>query len=489
MESKVEPTSPPVWSLFPVKHPDGTTSYYASNFSESLGNSVFKGYPCRLISTQNSYLRPCRIKGNELQIDESHPIAIKIYDKDKHPSAFQYYASEIALLSIEDKDVLIMELIDGFHIYPHSDDNPKLKGLTFFQAVDICWQLVLELNRLHYQNRWGQGIVHGDIKGENVKIRIKEFPTQLGKQYKIDVQYLDLDYAKPISSSSQTPEGTAEHLAIELLNGLYSESSDFFALSPLLLSIFGAENPLRDILAFRNSNTHLQQDELVKALREISFNTDGFLTHFDSKPKPIIAGILEEFIVKMGGKEKRDRPTADAILEFFTALRQLCLFAESSPDSEQCLLRLCVASGNESWLQERAMQNLFLNLEFSLQKRLIGLMTVKQIAPLYKIAKESEAPSSLTTELRSQAAVFLAEAGLSLKKPSFIRVMFSSALNQVDIQWLLECFEHHDMDRFNSLEHEKRRKKLEQCAEKELAPLIELIIEDLQKAPNLGVKP
>ncbi|MCE0722936.1 MULTISPECIES: protein kinase domain-containing protein [Legionella] len=482
MTNKEKGKKPLPFTLFPVQQRQGSIVYYVSDFSEELGDSVYRGYQCTLVNANPIHLKPRHVKKEELKIDHNSPVAIKLYDGKHHPSPFQFYASEIAVLDIKGRDVLIMDYIDGFHIYPDARDNPELNQLTFLQVVEISWQLILQLNTLHYRNTSGPAIVHGDIKGENIKIKIKEIETPEGKKYKVDVSFLDLDYAKLITDMPQIPQGTPEHVAIEILNGNYSESSDFFALSPLLLSLFGAHNPLKKIIEFRNNNMHMKRDELIRTFRDIGFCTEGLFEHFKEKPDLFVCELVKKFILNMGKKNREDRPSPNAILEFFTALRQLSLLEESNNfdiEKKSYFLRLSIAAQEEHWLTEKKYQTLFFHLDEHLQNRLITLMSMNQCVLFYKIAQESNAPAPLINQLRRAVADHLAEQICFLKKPSWTTSFFSSPPTSKDIQWLLYCYEHNDSADFYSTSHEKTRKKLEQCSKKSLAPLISIITEGL----------
>ncbi len=465
-------------TLFPVQKNNGRVVYYSCDFSEELGGDVYKGYHCTFINPDVTYLKPCRITKEELDINKELPVAIKLYDGKQHPSAYQFYASKIATLNMDNRDVLIMDFVDGFHIYPDLQDNPQLKQLTFFQAVDIAWQLILGLNHLHYKNTSGPSIVHGDIKGENIKISLK---LAKDNKYKIDVSYLDLDYAKPIVSRVQDVQGTPEHLALELLDGYYSEASDFFALSPLLLSIFGAHNPLQKIIEFRDSHKHMEPAELVRKFRDIDFCTKGLFEHFDKKVEPFVCQLIERFILKMGEKNKQNRPSADAVLEFFTALRQLNLADESTEDRDSYLLRLFVIAQDERWLTDKKYQTLFFNLDENLQNRLIALMNINHSIPLYRAAQENSASVTLVDELRKNIASYLSQKSAVLKPPSKLVSIFFSPVTQKEVQWLLQCYEHNDVVDFYSSKNEKIRIKLEQCTEKTIAPLIAIVAEGIKK--------
>ncbi|WP_131777543.1 protein kinase domain-containing protein [Legionella cherrii] len=472
------------FTLFPVTQLNGTVVYYACDFSQELGHSVYMGHQCTLIHNEPIDFKPRRVNKEELIIDEKKPVSIKLYDDRQHPSPFQFYASQKALLNIEGRDVLIMDYIDGFHIYPDSSDNPELNQLTFFQAVDVSWQLILRLNHLHYNNTSGPPIVHGDIHGENVKIKMNAIMDAEEKRYKFEVSYLDLDYAKPIIRRPQIPQGTPEHIACEILQGDYSESSDFFALAPLLLSVFGAKNPLKKIIEFRNNNPHMKSDKLIRAFRELGFCSEGLFEHFDNKPSPFICELIKKFILQMGEKNKENRPSPDAVLEFFTALRQLLLLDEYDPltadeDKGRYLLRLCVAAKEERWLTEKKYQTLFFSLNEHLQNRLITLMNQNQCIILYKIAQEKKTPVSLVNQLRAKIAVHLKEQIDLLGTSSWPNLLFFSSITRHDLQWLLDYYEHNDAAVFYSEEYKKTRKKLACCAEKNLVPLISIVTEGI----------
>lgn len=469
------------YTLFPVKQANGTISYYCSDFSEELGHQVYKGYPCSLNQPASSGLTPTRMEKEKLAINKQEPVAIKVYDGEQKPSLYQHYASEIAVLNIEDRDVLIMDYIEGFHIAPELNDNSPIKQLTFFQAVDLAWQLILGLNHLHYNNFSGLPIVHGDITGNNVKIRNKELIIDGRTVRKMDALYLDLDFAKRITNTYQAPQGTPEHLALEVLDGIYSEASDFFALTPLLLSLFGARNPFQTIIEFRDSHVSMEKTELIKKFRDIPFCTEGLFSHFDKKPELGVLALLERFIMQMGAKESKNRPISEAILEFFTALRQLCLINPSDQERDFYLLRLDIAAQNESWLTKPQYFQRFLNLEYNIQDRLIGLMNSSLSLLLYRRAQEHNAAPELIERLRNSLADHLSEKSRLLQPPSRLKSIFFTSVTQGDIQWLLHCYKHNEFDTFNAPANEKLKSKLVQCTELSIAPFISAVVEGIKR--------
>ncbi|MFJ1267615.1 hypothetical protein ACD661_03470 [Legionella lytica] len=469
------------YTLFPVKQPNGKISYYCCDFSEELGHQVYKGYPCTLIQPVSSCATPTRMEKEKLEINREEPVAIKVYDGEQRPSPYQYYASEIAVLNIEARDVLIMDYIEGFHIVPELRENSPIKQLTFFQAVDLAWQLILGLNHLHYNNLSGVPIVHGDITGNNVKIKVNEQVINGRKIRKMDALYIDLDFAKRITETYQAPQGTHEHLALEVLDGIYSEASDFFALSPLLLSLFGARNPFKDIIDFRNRHESMEKTQLIKKFRDIPFCTEGLFSHFDKKPEPDVLILLERFIMQMGAKECTNRPVSEAILEFFTALRQLCLINPADKDREFYLLRLDIAAQNEHWLATPQLIQRFLNLECNVQDRLMGLMNSSLSLLLYRRVQEHNAAPELIERLRNGLAEHLSEKSRLLQPPSRLKSLFFSSVTQGDIQWLLHCYKHNEFETFHAPVNEKLKSKLVHCSELSIAPFISALVEGIKR--------
>ena len=483
MEDHETDTHDSKYTLFPVRQKDGTMYYYASDYSEELGNSVYKGYRCTLKNTEikEEELKRRRFNKEEINIFATAPVAIKFYPQDQSPSPYQFYASQIAIVPIQGCNALIMDFIDGFHIFPDIRDNPQIRLLTFAQAADIAWQLVLGLNHYHYNNTSGQAIVHGDVKGTNIKIRMKEIDVNGIKKHKYDVFYLDPDYAKPIGPHAQHKQGTSEHLALEVLDGLYSEESDFFALSPVLLSLFGAYNPFSRIFEFRDRHPDMGQAELVRQLRAIDFCSTGLFGHFSTKPTLLVCQLVEQFTLQMGAKLKNNRPSSNAILEFFTSLRQLSLLNDLKQDTTPYLLRLCIATQDMNWFRKESLRTLFIELEEHLQNRLIAIMNYQQTAALYKVLKEHKSEPALLNRLRGKIAEHLMEQSYSLEEPSCLSSIFSSPVGPKDLQWFLNCYQQNNHSEFYATKNKKIRDKLIHCSDKKISDSVSIIADGLHR--------
>ncbi|KTD22231.1 Protein kinase domain [Legionella lansingensis] len=461
--------------LFPVKQRDGKIIYYCSDFSEDLGSGnagdVYKGYRCDL-KGPNGFLQPCEINKSAIVIAENAPsVAIKVYKNGQIPSLYRLTRGT-ALFTIDDRAVLIMPLIDGFDIKPDIEENPQIKNMTFFQAVDVVWQLVIGLNQLHYRNSSGPPVVHGDINGANVKIRMVN--------EKFEVFYLDDDYYKPILPIPQIPQGTLEHLALEVLDGYYSEASDFYALTPLLYSLFGARNPFTKIFKFRDDHPLMDKEDLVRHFTAIGFCSEGLFQHFKIKPNDAICDLLEQFLKRMSAREKEQRASSGAILEFFTALRQWCLH-ENPKEAEYYHLRLAIAANDTSWLTNHEQRNLFFSLEDNIQERLIHLMNFQVRMQLFhQITQLSLSLKSVSYQQLLKTLLLDIARQRQANPPSCFSSIFKSKVTGKELTWLLYCFEH-DSAEFFSPHAAKFRKTLQACNDKEIGSLIFGVIETMQK--------
>ncbi|KTD63906.1 protein kinase domain-containing protein [Legionella spiritensis] len=472
-------------TLFSVQQKSGEITCFFSDFSQLLGTGeagdVYKGYRCSPKEARADHGH-CRINESELTVFKDQPVAIKSYKEGKMPSAYQVARTSIATFDLEDRTVLIMEFLDGFQIAPDFTDNKEISRFTFLQTVDVAWQLVLGLNQLHYRNTSWIPVVHGDVSGSNIKIKKRT-------EKSIDVHFLDYDYTKPISSIPQQPQGTPEFIALEVLDGYYSEASDFYALTPVLLSLFGAKNPLQKMFDYRDAHTDMAVEDLIKRYTDIGFCSEGMFSQFKPEPPLHICKLLDNFIKKMGAKDKHSRPSPEAILEFFTSLRQWCLANEAGDvDTEYYLLRLGIASNNEHWLREERYLTLFAELPENMQERLIDLMSPEHYTCLYKWLSLHYQDCNILPRLEKIITSALMEKSTTIKTPSKLHGMFKAPVTQKEISWLLTCFANRDETGFFLPESRTCRKKLEQCKEPDLAPLISALMYGLQQRQQFEIK-
>ncbi|KTD82894.1 protein kinase domain-containing protein [Legionella waltersii] len=483
MKEKDESPIPRVQgTLFPIALNNGTTSYFFCDFSDLIGfgssGDVYKGYQCTVINPQEKISSATLINASELNVDLNKPVAIKIYKTTQLPLYPQLNQDSIAVIDVRGRLVQIMNYIDGFHIYPNSENNPELLNFSFLQSVDLAWQLVLGLNQLHSEKVSRRGLVHGDMNGFNIKIhKVSDSKT--------NVFYLDFDYVKPISSSVQTPQGTPEHVAIEVLNGIYSEDTDFYALTPILYTIFGAKNPLKRITQYRDAHPHLSNKCLIREYSHIGFCSEGIFSHFEPKPEQAVLDLLSQLMFRMGNKEKQNRPKPDAILEFFTVLRQWCLAKansiEESKSEEQStyLVRLYIACDNEKWLHEPGMFKAFIQLPENSQTRLTSLMSLKHKALLYEKLLDQSLSNELLENFKSDIYDGLIQLSKTVKNQSWISSLFKHQISAQDISTLAQCFSHQDFTGYFSRKNKLTIDLIERIEPHELRTLVKVAFQSL----------
>jgi serine/threonine protein kinase len=127
---------------------------------------------------------------------------------------------------------MVMELLEGltlFHrIYHKGRLAPKV-------ACDVIWQIAEALRYIH-----NQGIIHGDIKSENILLT----RTPEGRRVP---KLLDFGLARAtVHSEGGTIEGTPEYLAPErIYGGAASKVSDIYALGLLFYEVLVGGLPFR----------------------------------------------------------------------------------------------------------------------------------------------------------------------------------------------------------------------------------------------------
>ncbi|RMX21360.1 hypothetical protein EAS68_04105 [Legionella jordanis] len=452
-------------TIFPVKQQDGTVIHYFCDYSEFLGEGssgdIYKAYPC-ILKDNRVIDTACKMNRAAVQLDSQHPVAIKIYKNDHSPSPYRLKQNSI-LLTINDRLILIMPYIEGFSIKPELNENVEIRTMSFFQAVDLAWQLIISLNQLHYNNSSGPPTVHGDISGDNIRIRC------INGKY--EAHLIDDDFNKLILPTSQIAQGTPEHLAVEVLDGFYSEASDFYALTPILYSLFGAFNPFKNILKFRESHRSLPGNDLIRFYNRIGFCGEGLFGHFEPKPQQYIAQMLSSFLKQMSAEQKDKRPSPEAILEFFTALRQYCLFASVLESTAIHQIRMAIASQDLNWMNNSNLRALFFNLDDNVQHRLIQLMWPKACRQLILLSSANER----IPELVLKKALIDVLRQLTLSETAGWPFLFRQNLPHQELKWLLYCFEEHRDDFFSS-KGRQFIKTLENLKQPDLKPIIVAVI-------------
>jgi serine/threonine protein kinase len=221
----------------------------------------------------------------------------------EHPNVCKTYAYS------EDEHYfyIIMEYIEGKDLYELiiSEENIFQKKLSLFWF--IVMNILHGLDAIHQK-----GIVHCDIKPENVKIGI----SPDGKTI-TSVKIIDFGLSRPIGKIQQWSAGTHDYMAPEVANGKSKDFSlDIWSLGILMYAMFMTGIPSQ--IHSRNRDDVLRKAEVIQNLSRLT--TDGFKP-FPHISKQLRYSRIQEFILSCLRVNRIERPTLQALLakidEFF----------------------------------------------------------------------------------------------------------------------------------------------------------------------------
>jgi len=176
---------------------------------------------------------------------------------------------------------IVMELVEGVTLRRAGQDNPQLE-----RVLRWCLQLSQSLAAAH-----AHGLIHGDIKPENVMVR--------GDGY---IKLLDFGLAadaQPRQGTAAQLAGTLRYLAPEQYLGQRStQASDIFALGVVLYELTTGR------YLFESQDTL----ELLQAITELTPERPRVL-------RPDLPPALDELISTMLSRTPEARPTAQEVAE------------------------------------------------------------------------------------------------------------------------------------------------------------------------------
>lgn len=206
---------------------------------------------------------------------------IKSVARLTHPHIVTLYDTSVC----DGADIAVMELIDGETLRTVIGD-----GLDWKVAAKIILSVAKALVAAH-----GQGVIHRDIKPDNVMIDARG-----------EVKVLDFGLAKPtdhlnhqrITTGSATP-GTVPYMSPEQTNGQpLQESTDIFSLGTMLFELLAGENPFRAESAFATmQNINGASPRIAQSVNDLPNElvslTDAMLRR-NPKQRPTSAEIANE---------------------------------------------------------------------------------------------------------------------------------------------------------------------------------------------------
>ncbi len=222
------------------------------------------------------------------------------FDTPAHPASltlasdFRHYVSELdkignnpyipeLLASFQEKDYtyLVQEYISGRNLAEELDQEgifPELK----------IWHLLSEiLPILHFVHH--QGIVHGDIKPENI-IRRPPAPQSYGKQLFL----VDFGGVNPLMNSLTSPQGSAEYAAPEQVTGEITPKSDLYSLGVTCIHLLTDMSPF-DLLEIK-TNTWVWSHYLKKPVsHRLSRILNKLIQRDPNKRYQSVAEVIQDF--------------------------------------------------------------------------------------------------------------------------------------------------------------------------------------------------
>lgn len=218
--------------------------------------------------------------------------------------------------------------------------HPLLGRLTFTERVGLATQLLLGLNSMHHEKtRTGKPIVHGDLKGSNIRISIGDTPID-GSARKISAAIIDFGTSVELDAEGERFQLHGSHgtpsinMPPEMMNAPHKigTKSDVWALAPILLRIFGATNP------YDPANLRVGEGATFNSNYLTKFNKKGLLEGITNGMPQFsfdVKKLLEKFIDRMADPDYEKRVGTDEALRFLTSLNQLCHLPQPPAGTQQ----------------------------------------------------------------------------------------------------------------------------------------------------------
>ncbi len=220
---------------------------------------------------------------------------------------------------------MVMELVDGKPVL-----EPDGKPMAIKRALDLLGQLADVLDHIHRH-----GIVHGDIKADNVLVSVETD----GSRRRDVVRVIDFGLAQRCGAQCHTVDGTPDYLAPERTGGGPATSaSDLYALGVLGFELLTGRVPfegsvLQVLMAHSGreppSITSLRGEAVEPALERLIRHTMAK----DPKQRPATAAAfryeLNAVMDMLGISRRRKRTTSMRVISTSESMTQL-LFASST---------------------------------------------------------------------------------------------------------------------------------------------------------------
>jgi serine/threonine protein kinase len=242
------------------------------------------------------------------------------------------YVTEKPLIIGEKAIFIITESLRGQELC--SDDykiHSDLVKLNFTQRTHVAAQLVSQINDLHHNKPvTGAALIHGDLKGSNVKLFIDlvTFEIEVNvMDYGISMEAPDTEESLAIHPAKL--KGSFIYFPKETAKSQFGIKTDIYMLAALLVIIFGETNPYR-LKTLNLPKTQLSpQQETEKFVTP--YPVDQVLNFPPLYPDVNIRELALNMLNRMMANDYKDRPSTDEVTRFFVLLHKLARIHAVAP--------------------------------------------------------------------------------------------------------------------------------------------------------------
>jgi serine/threonine protein kinase len=270
------------------------------------------------------------------------PWAVKVISAEKFDKEEQrlslYYKTLTPIWGDTDEIYCLAEYFPGEDFFISDTDlNPKFSELKLGETFELFQQFCLALNLVHNKNTAkGNVVMHGDIKGNNIKINVNTSPyNKFFDVYLFDFGLSHEVEGKNILLNLKRASGTLEYTAPEVYNDyLMGIRSDVRSFTPILIALFGGDDPFE----YKRDNLKMNS-KVTESFFTTSYQLKGILNKFSEDLKAIplpIEDIVKKFIERMQATTYSERPDSDELLQFSIALNNYYkLYCERNDPNRQ----------------------------------------------------------------------------------------------------------------------------------------------------------
>jgi serine/threonine protein kinase len=359
-DKKLIPLSDNITIKVPIYNTDGTlvdTHEYLLDATKELGHSESSlVYSATRVNTPNSNANERAIPPKNFAVKIlAHPAVTAAKSKNKDPEKIRAtikqrlieiqnevkhlsrrYVTEKPLIVDEKAIFIITESLRGRELC--SDDykiHPDLVKLSFTQRTQAAAQLVSQINDLHHNKPMtGAALVHGDLKGSNVKLFIDPVTLEVEvnvMDYGISMEAPDTEEALAIHPAKL--KGSFVYFPKETAESQFGIKTDIYMLAALLVIIFGETNPYR-LKTFNLPKTKLSSQQETEKFAT-PYPVDHVLNFPLLYPDVNIRELTLNMLNRMMANDYKDRPGTDEVTRFFVLLHKLARMHAVAPHDTQ----------------------------------------------------------------------------------------------------------------------------------------------------------